>query len=448
MYKTEQMKENENKGNSPVKRRDFIKKTATASTGILSAPLIIPSSWKFDPPSDRIRHAVIGTGGMGGNHVRMFQEAKGSELVAVCDVDPGQMDRKLKDLPRAGRIKRYTDFHKLLDDRSIDSVTVATPDHWHTPISLWALMAGKHVFVEKPCSHNIHETNVLVKAAKEFGKCVQHGTQRRSEGDHIEGIRQLNQEKVIGDVHTVKAINHQFRGSIGREGTTLPPAGVDYDMWLGAAPKVPFTKNRWHYAWRWFWDYGGGDTMNDGVHQIDVAIWALGNRYPNRTIVSGGQFFYNDDHENPDTQTAILEYGNSQIIWEMRLWTPYDLEGHDNANVAYGTEGKMEFGRKGVFVTKGDKQFKIVSPQQVETIVPNFLTAVRANDPGKLLSPIEVGAVTTNICHTINIGNRIGAASLVYHPIKETIEAPGFNEQAKDLLSRSYRKGYELPYDR
>lgn len=441
------MKETKKNGNTSIKRRDFIKKTGISSAGIFGAPLIIPSSWKFDPPSDRIRHAVIGTGGMGGNHVRMFSEAKGCRLVSVCDVDPGQMENRLRDLPDAGRIKRYADYRRLLEDKSIDSVTIATPDHWHTPIALSALIAGKHVYVEKPCSHNIRETNLLVKAAKEFNKCVQHGTQRRSEGDHIEAIRQLNEENIIGKVHTIKAINHQYRGPIGRAISETPPEGVDYDMWLGAAPKVPFTKNRWHYSWRWFWDYGGGDTMNDGVHQIDVAVWALGNRYPKRIVVSGGQFLYNDDHENPDTQTAILEYENSQIIWEMRLWTPYNLEGHDNGNVAYGTEGKMEFGRKGVFVTKDDKQFKIESPDHVESIVPNFLQAVRANDPAKLLSPIENGAITTNICHAINIGNRVGAASLYYDPIKESIEAPGYNTQANALIARKYRNGYGLPYN-
>lgn len=439
------MNENRKKGITSEKRRDFIKKTGTVSAGIIGAPLIIPSTWYRNPPSDRIRHAIIGTGSMGGNHVKRISEAVGCELVSVCDLDPKRLNEKVKGLPNEGSIKKYTDYRKIIDDKSIDSVTIATPDHWHTPIALSALMAGKHVYIEKPCSHNIRETNLLVKAAKEFNKCVQHGTQRRSEGDHIEGIKQLN-NGVIGKVHTIKAINHQYREPIGRAPAEAPPEGVNYDIWLGAAPKVPFTKNRWHYNWRWFWDYGGGDTMNDGVHQIDVAVWAMGDRYPDRIIVSGGQYFYNDDHQNPDTQTAIYEYHDGQIIWEMRLWTPYALEGHDNGNVAYGTEGKMEFGRKGVFVTKGSEKFKIESPEQVEGIVPNFLSAVRANDTTKLLSPIERGAITTNICHVTNIGNRVGAHSLKYDPLRETIEASDFNEKAKSLIGREYRRGYELPY--
>ena len=289
------------------------------------------------------------------------------------------------------------------------------------------------------------ESNLLVKATKKYGKCVQHGTQRRSDGDHIEGMRQL-QQGIIGKVHTAKAINHQFRGPIGKAAVEAPPAGVDYDRWLGPAPKVPFTKNRWHYEWHWFWDYGGGDITNDGVHQIDVAVWASGDKYPNRVVVSGGQYFYKDDHQTPDTQTAIFEYDDTQIIYEMRLWTPDKLEGHDNGNVIYGTDGKMEFGRAGVIVTKGKEQIKIKSPEPVEDIITNYLTAVRENNPAKLLSPIEKGSVSVNLCNLANIATRVGASSIQYDPIKQTVKCPGFDEKAKALLGRTYRQGYALPF--
>ncbi|MEX2564922.1 MAG: Gfo/Idh/MocA family oxidoreductase [Cyclobacteriaceae bacterium] len=444
-------KKKEEETKSDISRRDFIKKAGMAGiggAGLIGAPFIASSGWSQTPPSDTVRHAVIGTGSQGGGHVNRFAEAEGCDLVAVCDVDPSRLDESAKGLPNESRIEKYTDFRKLLEDKSIDSVSIATPDHWHTPIALSAILAGKHVYVEKPCSHNVRESNLLVKAANEYGKCVQHGTQRRSMGDHIEGIWQLR-NGIIGDVHTIKAIDHQHRGPIGRAPVQDPPEGVDYDMWLGPAPKVPFTENRWHYNWHWFWDYGGGDTTNDGVHQIDVGVWALGDRYPKRTVATGGQYYYDDDHETPDTQTVIFEYENAQIIWEMRLWTPYKLEGHDNGNVAYGTEGKMDFGRSGVFVTKGDERTKIESPEPVESIVPNFLTAVREDDPNKLLSPIERGAVTTNLCHLANIGQRLGVTSLKYDPVKEEVNCPGyeFDDQANAMLGREYRKGYELPYN-
>lgn len=437
------MKNNVDKTMFPeLTRRDFIK---TAGIGVITAPYIAKSAWAQTPPSDQIRHAIIGTGGMGRNHVKTFANTKGCDLVALCDVDPQQLGKAVKDLPNADKIKKYGDFRELLQDKSIDSVSIASPDHWHTPIALWALMAGKHVYVEKPCSHNIKETNLLVKASKNFNKCVQHGTQRRSNGAHMEGMKQL-QNGIIGKVHTIKAIDHQHREAIGRAQAGPVPEGVNYDLWLGAAPKVPFTKNRWHYNWRWFWEYGNGDAANDGVHQIDVAVWALGDRYPKRIVSSGGQYFYDDDHQTPDTQTTIFEYDNTQIIWEMRLWTPYNLEGHDNGNVAYGTDGKMEFGRAGVVVTKGKEQIKIESPDVVEAIMPNFLTAVRENNPAKLHSPIEKGAIATNMAHLANIATRIGASSLEYDPLKVTIKSPGFDAKANALLGREYRKGYELPW--
>lgn len=423
-------------------RRSFIK---SAGFGAIAAPYIAKSAWAQTPPSDQIRHAIIGTGSMGRNHVKTFNNTKGCELVALCDVDPQQLGKALKDLPNADKIKKYADFRELLKDKSIDTVSIASPDHWHTPIALTALMAGKHVYVEKPCSHNIRETNLLVKAAKAFNKCVQHGTQRRSNGAHIEGMKQL-QSGIIGKVHTIKAIDHQHREAIGRAQAEPVPDGVNYDLWLGPAPKVPFTKNRWHYNWRWFWDYGNGDAANDGVHQIDVAVWALGDRYPKNIISSGGQYYYHDDHQTPDTQTTIFEYDDTQIIWEMRLWTPYNLEGHDNGNVAYGTEGKMEFGRAGVVVTKGKEQIKIESPDVVEAIMPNFLTAVRENNPAKLNSPIEKGAIATNMAFLANIVTRLDASSITYDPIKATVKCPGFDEKANALLGREYRKGYELPY--
>jgi predicted dehydrogenase len=435
--------ENENAhGTTLLPRRHFIRSTGVAIT---AAPFIAPSAWSRFSPNETINHAVIGTGGMGGGHCGSFAKAKGCRLVAVCDLDPERLESKVKNLPNAEQIKKYPDFRKLLEDESVDSVSIATPDHWHTPIALWALMAGKHVYVEKPCSHNVREANLLVRAAKHYKKCVQHGTQRRSDGDHMEAIRQLR-NGIIGKVHMVKAINHQHREPVGRKPVEDPPPGVNYDLWLGPAPKVPFTRNRWHYNWHWFWDYGGGDTSNDGVHQIDVAVWAMGDRYPKRIVASGAQYYYDDDHETPDTQTALFEYEDGAIIYEMRLWTPYKMEGHDNGNVAYGTEGKMDFGRGGVVVTRGKEQIKITSPGPVEDTRANFLTALRENNPEKLNSPIARGAVAVNLCHLANVATRLGAPFLEYDPAREDVRCPGFVDEARTMLGREYRKGYELPF--
>ena len=210
-----------------------------------------------------------------------------------------------------------------------------------------------HVYVEKPCSHNLRESHLLVKAAREHKKCVQHGTQRRSSA-RLKAAVQALRDGVIGKVLAAKAINHQLRQPIGREPVSTPPPGVNYDLWLGPAPKHAFTRNRWHYNWHWYWDYGCGDLGNDGIHQVDMARWGLGVDYPKAVVCSGGQLFYDDDHETPDTQTVIYEYDRCQLIYEMRLWTDYPMEGHDNGTIFYGTEGSMEDGRSGVKVIMKD----------------------------------------------------------------------------------------------
>ena len=423
---------------SEMTRRTFVK---TTGAGMTAATLIMSRAWAHMPPVETVRHAVIGTGRQGGGHVKKFQSIEGCDVVAVCDVDPENLKQAAQEA--SPHVKTYADFRELLRDRSIDSVSIATPDDWHTSVALAALMAGKHVYVEKPCSHNLYEASLLKKAARQFGKCVQHGTQRRSNGDHIEGIRLLR-EGVIGDVYVHKAINHQHRGKIGRAQPESPPRGVNYDLWLGPAPQVPFTRNRWHYDWPWFWDYGGGDVVNDGIHQIDVAVWAMGDRYPNRVVATGGMFYYDDDHETPDTLMAIFDYEDGQIIFEQRLYTDYKLEGHDNGNVSYGTKGRMEFGRSGVIVypNQGDS-YKVESPKPVEEITENFITAVRANDPSRLNAPIERGVVSSDLCNLANIGYRTGVADLRFDPQKVEITN---SAAANALVRRSYRKGYELPY--
>ena len=421
-------------------RRKFAK---VVGTGVVAAasPFVISRARGQSSPNETVNHAVVGTGGQGSGHCRRFNDAKNCQLVAVCDIDPERLHKSVKGFPNERRIRKYTDYRKLLEDKSIDSITIATCDHWHTPVALSAILAGKHVYVEKPCSHNVHEANLLVEAAQKHNKCVQHGTQRRSSGDDMAGVDALR-EGAIGKVLVAKAINHQLRKPIGRARISDPPSGVDYDLWLGPAPKHPFTKNRWHYNWHWFWDYGCGDLANDGIHQLDMAIWGMGVDYPDSIVTSGGQFFYDDDHETPDTQTIVYEYPKGQIVYEMRLWTPYGLEGHDNGTVFYGTDGKMEFGRKGVIATLKDGEVKNIKGAS-ENITDNFIAAVRADNRALLNAPIEHGAVSSNLCHLGNIGTRLGGVKLEYDSVNGRISN---HSEANKLLRREYRKGYELPY--
>ncbi len=423
-----------------MNRRKFLTQSGAAAAAAVSFPSILRAA-----ASERIRHAVIGTGGQGRSHCKNFSQVKDCEVVALCDLDPERLGQAAALLPNAGSVKKFDDFRRLLEDKTIDTVSIATCDHWHTPIALAAILAGKHVYVEKPCSHNIHESNLLVKAAREHKKCVQHGTQRRSSGQVNAAVKALR-EGTIGKVLAAKAINHQLRKPVGRAPVSEPPAGVNYDMWLGPAPKHAFTKNRWHYNWHWFWDYGCGDFANDGIHQLDVARWGLGVDYPKGIACSGGQLFYDDDHETPDTQTIVFEYEHCHLIYEMRLWTDYPMEGHDNGTIFYGTDGRLEDGRKGIVVVMKDGQTRKIEAGGVSH-QENFLNAVRANDPAKLSAPIEVGAVSANLCHLGNIGTRLGGQRVEYDPVAERITRCGGREaEANALLTRTYRAGYELPY--
>lgn len=419
----------------PITRRD-----------VLKAGVVTAATWSIGGrahASDRtLRHAVIGLGGMGRNHVKAFAAAEGCSIAAVCDVDPERRKTVVEWLDGKFEATVYDDFRELLADDSIDSVSVATPDHWHTPVALHALLAGKHVYVEKPCSHNIHEALILDKLARETGLCVQHGTQHRSGTGPRDAIKLIH-DGGIGTVRMAKSINHQFRGPIGHAEPTEPPPGVNYDMWLGPAPVHPFTKNRWHYHWHWFWDYGTGDAGNDGVHQLDVMQWGMGVDLPQRVTSVGAQLFYDDEHETPDTQTVIYEYENVQLMYEMRLWTNYKMDGHDNGVIFYGDKGTVEVDRNGAHLTLiGEPRKRIGDGVDLDAHVGNFLACVRAGTPDQLNAPIAAGSRSTILAHLANVGTRVGRP---LHVSSDGTGAVG-DPEATALFQRSYRPEYALPY--
>lgn len=420
-------------------RRKFIQNTGA---GIAAAsPFILANARGADAPSNLIRHAVIGTGGMGSNHVKEFDSAEGCSVVAVCDVDPERL-AKAAAIPRAeSKVKPFDDFRRILDDPTIQSISIATPDHWHAPIALAAMLAGKHVYVEKPCCHNIREGALLVETAKKHKRCLQHGTQTRSGAGVREAMQFLHEGK-LGKVRLAKAINHQMREAIGREPDGEPPAGVNYDMWLGPAPKRPFSKNRWHYNWHWHWDYGTGDLGNDGIHQVDVARWGLNVDLPKAISASGGQLFYDDDHETPDTQVVTYEYDDCYLLYEMRLWTPYTLEGHENGVVFYSQDGKLEVGRGGCFVTmNGEETKQIGGGADLKAHIKNYLDAIRNDAPETLNAGAEAAFMSAAMCHMGNIATRVGRR-LHYDAAKHQFTG---DDEANKLVTRDYRSGYELP---
>lgn len=404
------------------------------------AALAVPFSRVRGANGD-IRVAAVGVRGRGQGLISSFHNTPGVRVVALCDVDRNVLDREVKRFSdRNEPIKGYNDYRQMLKDKSLDVVCIATPDHWHVPLAAASVIAGKDVYVEKPLSHTISEGRFLVNLARKHKKIIQHGTQSRSYESFNDAVEYLQSGK-LGEIRMAKAINSQLRGPIGRVPDSETPPGVNYDMWLGPAPKRPFNLNRYHYKWHWFWDYGTGDTGNDGVHQIDIARWGLGVKLPDAVTCSGGQLFYDDDHQTPDTQVATFEYDDVYLMYEMRLWSPYSLEGHDNGNIFYGDNGTVSIGRKGWQVTFKDGTKGPGGPRSGDTHTLNFINAVRSRKFTGLNADVEEGHYSATLCHMANIAMRTGRR-LKFNAARERFID---DDQANTYLTKQYRRGYELP---
>jgi predicted dehydrogenase len=391
--------------------------------------------------NDDVRAAVVGFNKRGGGHIRSLHGAEGVRVVALCDVDDHVIADKVKDFEeRNEKVTVYHDYRKMMDDNSIDVISTATPDQHHVPVAALAVVAGKDAYVEKPLSHTISEGRLLVDLARKHNRIVQHGTQARSAEGVRAGIEYVKSGE-LGKCRMAKAINCQRRKKIGRKPDIATPPHVHYDLWLGPAPKRPFNENRYHYKWHWWWDYGTGDTGNDGAHQIDIARWGLGVGLPKAVSCSGGQLWYDDDHETPDTQTAVFEYDEGYVVFEMRLWTPYKQEGHDNGNIFYcdngwvsiGRGGWKAYSRKGKQVAGGGKDEK--------SHFGNFIKAVRSRKVSDLTANVEEGHHTATLCHLANISMRVGR-KLYFDTDKEQFIGDAV---ANTYLTKNRRKGWELP---
>lgn len=261
-----------------LNRRDFL--GAGAALGGFS---LLARPEKVMGANDRVRVAICGLHGRGNDHLKNLSEIQNVQIVALCDIDDNVLRERLAQMENMGLPKpvTYADVRKLLEDKSIDAISIATPNHWHTLIAVWACQAGKDVYVEKPCSHNLWEGKQLVKAAQRYNRVVQHGTQIRSATAVREAMRKIK-DGVIGETYMARGLCYKWRDTIGRAPVQPVPAGVDYDLWMGPAPQHAFTKNRFHYNWHWNWWYGNGDLGNQGVHQLDVARWGMGLGFPSR----------------------------------------------------------------------------------------------------------------------------------------------------------------------
>jgi predicted dehydrogenase len=309
---------------SDLTRRDFLKTTAktTAGLGALTGITFLTRPERVLGANDRVRVAVCGLHGRGKDHLDAYSHLSGVEIAALCDVDENVLRKCLGEV--GGKPQTYVDVRKLLEDKSIDAISIATPNHWHSLIGIWACQAGKDVYVEKPCSHNLWEGSQLVRAAEKYQRIVQHGTQIRSAPAIQEAIKGLH-EDAIGDVYLARGLCFKWRDTIGHAPEEPVPAGVHYDLWTGPAPLKPFTRNRFHYNWHWIWDTGNGDLGNQGIHQVDVARWGLGLKFPNRISAVGGHFMFDDDQQTPNTLSCAFEFdlpdGKRKMMeFEVRHW--------------------------------------------------------------------------------------------------------------------------------
>ena len=465
-----------------VSRRDFLKTGTKTGAGIaaLSGITFITSPERVFGANDRVRIAVTGLHGRGWDHVTEISPLKNVEIAAFCDVDENVINQSLAEAEKLKLRKpaTFTDFRKMLEEKSIDAVTIATPNHWHTLQSIWACQAGKDVYVEKPCSHNLWEGRQLVRAAEKYNRVVQHGTQSRSHRGIVEGIQTIR-DGLVGEIYLARALCTKRRNTIGRASEESIPAGVHYDLWTGPAPMKPFTKNRFHYNWHWIWDTGNGDIGNQGVHEMDIARWGLGLKWPRKVSAIGGHFMFDDDQQTPNTLNAVFEFarpgGNPCMLeFEVRHWianheagigtaafgesnipaaggnpqqTQQQAKGPQNTigNIFYGSKGYMAMdGYEGYKTWLGEGQEPGPSGKGGGDHYQNFLDCVRSRKKQDLLAPIEEGHISSGLVHLANVSYRLGR-TLSFDAEKQEVIG---DEEANHILrdgDRGYREPYVVP---
>ena len=442
-------------------RRTFLK---TATTGVLGAailpsaasaqkkPVIVPASAKG--ANDRIRVAVCGVNGRGKTHIEEVMGLSGKanvEVVVLCDPDMKVLQERANAFEKkyGKKVAIEQDFRRAYDDKSIDAVTLATPNHWHALMAIWACQAGKDVYVEKPATHNIHEGRKLIEAAYKYNQIVQHGVQLRSSVAIREAVQHLK-DGLIGRVYMSRGLVYRWRPNIGDQGISPTPAGLNYDLWCGPAPMRPFTKNLVHYNWHWHWNYGNGDVGNQGIHETDLCMWGLGvNSLPERITSMGGKFLWDDCKEVPEIQTSIYHYPKEKkmIQFEVRNWCTNLEDGAGVGNIFYGDKGYLVVKGYGTYESfLGEKREKGPSRSEDGELTlhfQNWFDAIRARDMSIQNGPVQSGALASSLAHLGNISYRLGR-QLDFDPVAERFIGDG-DADANNMLTREYRAPYLLP---
>lgn len=444
-------------------RRNFLKQSGAAGIGLGMAELLgsltSAQAQAVSPrkigPNDKITAAVFGTNGRGLSHVDCLTSLPGVEVTYICDVDSRAM---LKGLMRVEKKQSTTaqglgDFREALADPALDVVTIATPDHWHTPMAILAMAAGKHVYVEKPCSQNPYEGELLLEAVNKYQRIVQMGAQRRSSAAMRQIIPEIHQG-LIGKTYFAKGWYANGRASIGKGKPAPVPDWLDYELWQGPAPRTAFVDNLVHYNWHWRWPYGTGEALNNGTHEMDIARWALDVKWPTRVSSSGGRYAFQDDWEMPDTQNISWDFPEGKSMsWEGRSCNPFPVEGRSRGTLVYGTEGTALLdGDDYIIYNKAGKIIKqargteVVDPTNTvsgsgeamdKAHLLNFLEAIRGKE--ELHCPIEEGHKSVTLLHLGNIAWRTGRElhcdSSNGHILNDA--------EAMKLWKRTYEPGWE-----
>ena len=443
-----------------MNRRDFLSRTAAATAGLAAA---MPSrSYAQAGPSDTVNVAVIGlrgdnkghpvwtSRGRGMDHYEHLSKIKNVRISHVVDVDERHFKTTLPSLRESygGDPKTETDFRRVLENKDVDAVTLAVPDHWHALMTIWALQAGKDVYVEKPISHNLAEGRRMIEAARRYNRVVQVGTQRRS-SDVTARAAAFLREGGLGQIHQGKTVIYRQRDPIGVAADSPAPPGVNYDLWLGPAPSRPFNEKHFHYYWHFFWEYGTTDLGNTGVHTLDVVRWMLGkNEHPTTVHCIGGLYEAGAPTAQtvPNTQYTTYEYADgTELHCDLRNW--YAGPPEAGGVFIYGSKGWMKVGegRAQVFFGRKNEPGPVITSEQTGDItlphLENFIEVVRSRKLEDLHAPIEAGHFSTALCHLGNIAYRVGR-SVKFDGPKERFVG---DSEADALLSRTYRAPYSIP---
>jgi len=438
-----------------IKRRNFIKTVATGSLGLG----VMSSAHSFNilsqyPVQDKVRVAIMGVNGRGSQHVQAFAKVPNAEISYICDVDSRAVTSGLALAEKSGvpnPPKGISDFRRALDDKNIDVISIALPDHWHTPMALMGLKAGKHVYVEKPGSHNPAEGELLSKATSAYGKIVQMGNQRRSWPRVQEAIAELH-AGVIGNAYYARAWYTNTRQSIGFGKEVAVPEWLDFELWQGPAPRAAFKDNLIHYNWHWFWNWGTGEIVNNGVHFLDLARWGLNVDYAKKAYSSGGRYQFKDDWQTPDTQIASFDFeGDKSILWEGRSCNNRKINEMGSGVSFHGENGTLELLDNSYKIyDNSNKLVKSAEPTS-NTVVDqrgagfdmdiahftNFTNAITKGE--QQISPYQEIVKSVMLCHLGNISYRTGRALEIDQSSGRVLN----DKAAMKLWGREYEKGWE-----